>query len=99
MASTENEKSVRDWFAEFTDFTYDPLSGLKSNFERLASQRGWGEKLKKKRWSACQTFCFTALYGGNADKDKLEKWQDLCREVRIVEPPTSISGCKKVRCV
>lgn len=96
MASIETEKSVGDWFAEFANFKYDPCSGLRCNFDRLASQRGWGKKLKKKRWTECQTSCFTALYGGKTDKHKLEKWQDLCREVRIEDLPTSISGCKKV---
>lgn len=97
MAPPEPENSVSDWFDKFTNFVYDPRSGLRGNFDRLASHRRWGRKLQNKRWSECQTFCFTALYGGNADKNKLEKWQDLCREVRIVDLPGSIGGCKKVR--
>jgi hypothetical protein len=96
MASPETVRAVRDWFSAFINFTYDPSSGLRSNFDRLATQRGWGRKLKQKRWTECQTTCFTALYGGDADKNKLEKWQDLCREVHIADPPNSISGCKKV---
>lgn len=97
MGSPESEKSVSDWFAEFSKFIYDPHSGLRSNFDRLATQRKWGRKLKNKRWSECQTSCFTALYGGNADEGKLDRWQDLCREVHITNLPESIGGCKKVR--
>jgi hypothetical protein len=96
MASPEPAKPVSDWFSAFTNFLYDPSLGLKSNFDRLAAQRGWGRKLKKKRWTECQTVCFTALYGGDADKNKLERWQDLCLEVHIADPPKSISGCKQV---
>ncbi|KAF2444630.1 hypothetical protein P171DRAFT_472669 [Karstenula rhodostoma CBS 690.94] len=87
--------SVSDWFSNFAGFQYEPSSGLRRNFDRLASQRGWGRKLEKKRWTECQTTCFAALYGGDADKNKLEKWQDLCREVHITDPPDSISGCRK----
>ena len=88
---------VSDWFSGYAGFVYESTSGLKSNFDRLATRRGWGKKLKRKRWGECQTFCFTALYGGDADKNKLEKWQDLCREVRIEKVPGSISGCRKVQ--
>ncbi|CAO2647919.1 Nn.00g088410.m01.CDS01 [Neocucurbitaria sp. VM-36] len=28
--------------------------------------------------------------------NKLEKWQDLCREVHIMDTPASITQCKKV---
>jgi hypothetical protein len=89
--------SVNDWFSGFAGFQYEPSNGLRSNFDRLVSQRGWGKKLQKKRWTECQTTCFAALYGGDADENKLEKWQDLCREVHIADPPKSISGCKKVK--
>ncbi|OAK94942.1 hypothetical protein IQ06DRAFT_284892 [Phaeosphaeriaceae sp. SRC1lsM3a] len=96
MTSPGPAKDVSDWFSAFAKFTYDPVSGLKSNFDRLAIQRGWGRKLKRKRWTECQTNCFAALYGGVAEESKLEKWQDLCREVHIADPPESITGCKKV---
>lgn len=97
MTSPGPAKDVSDWFSAFAKFTYDPVSGLKSNFDRLAIQRGWGRKLKRKRWTECQTNCFAALYGGVAEESKLEKWQDLCREVHIADPPESITGCKKVQ--
>ncbi|KAH7393795.1 hypothetical protein DE146DRAFT_721985 [Phaeosphaeria sp. MPI-PUGE-AT-0046c] len=95
MTSPGPTKEVSDWFAAFANFTYDPGSGLKSNFERLATQRGWGWKLRRKRWTVCQTNCFAALYGGVAEESKLEKWQDLCREVQIADSPKSITDCKK----
>lgn len=97
MASLKHTPSVSDWFSDFANFAYDPSSGLKSDFDRLVSQRRWGRRVKNKRWNECQGFCFTALYGDNADENKLEKWQELCREVHISDLPGSISGCKKVR--
>jgi hypothetical protein len=97
MASPKPTQSVSDWFSAFANFVHDPSSGLKTNFNRLVSQRKWGRKLKNKRWHECQISCFAVLYGGDADENKLEKWQDLCREVHVSDLPASISGCKKAR--
>lgn len=85
-----------NWFSLYTDFAYDPTAGLKSNFDRLAVQRKWGHRLKARRWSECQTTMFASLYGYETEVSKLERWQDLCREVLINDPPNSISGCRKV---
>ncbi|KAF1841969.1 uncharacterized protein K460DRAFT_294177, partial [Cucurbitaria berberidis CBS 394.84] len=84
------------WFSEFPPFTYDYTSGIQSNFNRLAYQRQWGPKLKGNRWIQCQKMAFTALYATNAHVGKLEKWQALCRDVHIHNPPDSITQCKKI---
>jgi hypothetical protein len=97
MTSAGSTSIAPEWFSKFANFVYDPTSGLRSNFDRLAAHRKWGHKLKRKWWTNCQTVCFNALYGGDADIDKLEKWQALCHEVGIANPPRSISGCKKVQ--
>ena len=97
MTSPRPANGVSDWFSGFANFPYDPNSGLRSNFDQLATQRKWGKKLKGKRWAECQTACFSALYGGDADQGNLEKWQDLCREVHILSPPGCIKDCKQVR--
>lgn len=89
-------KESYTWFSPYTDFAYDSTADLKSNFDRLALQRKWGHKLKAKRWSECQTTMFASLYGHDTEVSKLERWQDLCREVLIDSPPNSISGCRKV---
>ncbi|KAJ4377897.1 hypothetical protein N0V83_000727 [Neocucurbitaria cava] len=85
-----------DWFSSFPPFVYDPNAGIQSNFDRLAAQRQWGHKLKNKRWYECQKIAFAALYGDATDASKLEKWQELCREVHIMNPPPSITQCRKV---
>ncbi|XP_014556111.1 hypothetical protein COCVIDRAFT_38166 [Bipolaris victoriae FI3] len=82
------------WFSQFAPFAYDPTAGLKSNFERLANTRNWGNKLRHKRWHQCQAAEFDAAYG--KDISKLESWQALCREVLIDEVPGSIRQCKAV---
>lgn len=85
------------WFDQFPPFTHDPSTGLRSNFNRLAAQRHWGKKLQRTRWTQCQIFEFGRLYGDDEDVGKLEKWQDLCREVRVEQVPGSVTQCKKVR--
>lgn len=82
------------WFQKFPPFVYDPTAGIRSNFERLEVQRKWGEKAAKKRWAECQAEEFGYAYG--TDTTKLEIWQNLCSEVHISEPPSSINQCRKV---
>ena len=82
------------WFLQFPPFVYDPTADLRSNFERLATSRNWGEKLKRKRWAACQIEEFGNAYGTNTTR--LESWQNLCREVHIPDPPDSINKCRNV---
>ena len=82
------------WFQKFPPFAYDPIAGIRSNFERLAAQRNWLGKSARKRWAECQAEEFGYAYG--TDTTKLDIWQNLCREVHISDPPDSISQCKKV---
>jgi hypothetical protein len=89
-----NTAATPKWFTQFRGFTYDPKAGLKSNFNRLVTARQWGRKLKTKRWVECQGSLFDSLYG--TDTSKLEIWQELCHEVHIQQPPSSITQCKKV---
>lgn len=36
------------------------------------------------------------FYGNDICVSNLEKWQALCRDVRVEDVPASIKGCKKV---
>jgi hypothetical protein len=92
MSNTKDAAITR--FSSFSNFVYDPHANLKSNFNRLATARKWGNKLRCAQWAECQVALFDTLYG--TDPAKLEIWQALCREVRITEPPNSIRECKKV---
>jgi len=82
------------WFFKFAPFIYDPTAGLRSNFDRLATLRNWSKKKRQNHWTECQEEEFGYAFG--TDTTKLESWQDLCREIRIKNPPDSIKGCKKV---
>ncbi|CAA9966292.1 hypothetical protein PTNB73_08162 [Pyrenophora teres f. teres] len=92
--NTSDNAQAGSWFLKFPPFVYDPTAGLRSNFDRLAAQRNWGEKVRRRRWVECQEEEFGNAFG--TDTTKLESWQKLCREVHISDPPESISGCKKV---
>jgi hypothetical protein len=83
-----------DWFTHFHGFTYDFGADLRSNFNRLATALRWSRDQKHMNWIQCQASVFDSFYG--TDTSKLEKWQELCREVGIQEPPNSITRCKKV---
>lgn len=96
MTSAGAANIAPQWFSKFTDFAYDTSRDYKNNFDRLAAHRKWGRKLKNRRWIECLIATFDDIFGGDADFNKLEKWQALCRDVAIANPPGSITGCKKV---
>ncbi|KAI1666386.1 hypothetical protein L13192_10070 [Pyrenophora tritici-repentis] len=94
--NNSNNRQAGIWFRQFHPFVYDPTAGLLSNFTRLAAQRNWGPKLRRRRWTECQEEEFGHAFG--TDTNKLAAWQELCREVGIVEEevPGSIRGCRTV---
>ncbi|KAL6711225.1 hypothetical protein ACN47E_005756 [Coniothyrium glycines] len=82
------------WFSSFPPFEYNTAQTLQQNFARLSASRHWGKELNRKRWIQCQTAVFGALFGRDADVGRLERWQDLCREVGVENVPGSIGKCK-----
>ncbi|KAI4627252.1 uncharacterized protein J4E87_003814 [Alternaria ethzedia] len=93
-AHTDTPNQGGAWFQQFENFVHDPTVGIRSNFERLAAQRSWGNRLKQRRWAECQEEEFGYAYGTNTTK--LEIWQRLCREVHISDPPDSITQCRQM---
>lgn len=63
-------------------------------FNRLAIQEGWTKTQRKKRRHEAIAGEIEGIYG--TDNTKLEKWQELCRDVKIEPVPTSITKCRKV---
>ncbi|KAI1524608.1 hypothetical protein PtrSN001A_010775 [Pyrenophora tritici-repentis] len=96
--NNSNNPQAGIWFRQSHPFVYDPTAGLLSNFTRLAAQRNWGPKLRRRRWTECQEEEFGHAFG--TDTNKLAAWQELCREVGIVEEevPGSIRGCRTIFC-
>jgi hypothetical protein len=62
-------------------------------FNRLAIREGWSKKQRNKHRPDAIAGELEVFYGTNAEK--LEKWQELCRDVGI-EPGTSNKKCKEV---
>jgi hypothetical protein len=56
------------WFLSFALFVYDPTASIRSNFDRLSSQRKWGDKLRRKHWTNCQA-ASAALDHDDTDND------------------------------
>ncbi|KAF9697058.1 hypothetical protein EKO04_004828 [Ascochyta lentis] len=71
----------------------DPDDDFNSLFKRLAIQEGISRKQLMKRRNQAIAAEMDAAYG--TDVKKLEKWQELCRDVRIEPVPQSITQCKK----
>lgn len=86
----------QDFFAAFEDFNYDETALLIDEFQRLAISRQWGLGTRKYRNQRQKCFeqAFDKHFG--ATEKNLQGWQDLCQELSIKPPPSSITRCKKV---
>lgn len=71
-----------------------PKEDFNSLFNRLAIKEGWSKTQRKKRRHEAIAGEVDAIYG--TDTTKLEKWQELCRDVKIEPIPGSVTKCKKV---
>jgi hypothetical protein len=65
---THMPSQAETWFLSFALFVYDPTASIESNFDRLSSQRQWGEKLRRKQWTNCQA-ASAALSHANTNDD------------------------------
>ena len=74
--------------------TGGPKDDFNSLFNRLAIKEGWSKNQRKKRRHEAIAGEIDAIYG--ADTTKLEKWRELCRDIKIEPVPPSITKCKKV---
>ncbi|QDS68581.1 hypothetical protein FKW77_000608 [Venturia effusa] len=82
------------WRFAADGFVPNHNASFKDEFSRLAKLMGWSEKTLEygqHRLSAIQAE-FDANYGSS---DKLQGWQNLCRDVGIAPTPTSIKKCRK----
>ncbi|KAJ4365991.1 hypothetical protein N0V95_000368 [Ascochyta clinopodiicola] len=70
-----------------------PNDDFNSLFKRLAIREGLSKTQRKKRRNHAIAAEMDAAYG--TDITKLEKWQELCRDVGIEPVPQSITQCRK----
>ncbi|KAI4655593.1 hypothetical protein J4E93_000307 [Alternaria ventricosa] len=53
-STAQDIDQVAAWFQKFAPFVYDTSASTRSNFDCLASQRNWGDKLRRKQWTSLQ---------------------------------------------
>lgn len=96
-ATTESQSTVKCspfWF-EYHGFEPNPRAPFKHELGRLCKHVGAKTKTEKKE---IQKRALTAeiKFHYGAEISKLDRWQELCREVGIEKIPTSIPQCRKV---
>ena len=94
--SSSSPSSYFDTF--YPRFSPDDSVSILSNFRRLAKLKGWGPDSKRyrKEYQKCLNSEYREFVGCVFSRGKLDGWRDLCEEVGIRNPPSSITGCKKV---
>lgn len=92
-SASGSSESDEGYFAS-RGITAGPQDDFNSLFNRLAIKEGWSKTQRKKRRHEAIAGEVDAIYG--TDTTKLEKWQELCRDVKIEPVPGSITKCRKV---
>ncbi|KAG8741842.1 hypothetical protein FRC10_002352 [Ceratobasidium sp. 414] len=86
------------FFAQFTDFNYDPSQSIVSEFKRLQSTPQWKKGINRRKtlvgYKLALVLQFNATYG--TDQNDLASWQNLCRAIGIKEIPENLKACKKL---
>ncbi|GAQ06271.1 hypothetical protein ALT_3592 [Aspergillus lentulus] len=87
--------NTRAFFTDFPDFKSNPDASVSDEFNRLANYRKWktGSKTWRKMWNRCMALEYDRLLGQNLSG--LQNWQQLCEELDLKGPFTSIKQCKK----
>ncbi|KAF3002077.1 hypothetical protein E8E13_009464 [Curvularia kusanoi] len=83
------------FWSDFPGFEPDPRAPFKHELGRLCKHVGAKTKNEKKN---LQKLALTAeiKFHYGASMGRLDRWQELCREVGIEKIPTSITQCQKV---
>jgi hypothetical protein len=87
-------QEVAGFWLQFPGFVPQPKASFKSEFGRLAKKQCWNTKTKQKHQVEALTSEIDFHYGKCLDK--LDRWQQLCKDVGIENIPTSITKCRKV---
>ncbi|MCJ1428354.1 hypothetical protein MMC29_006263 [Sticta canariensis] len=82
------------YFAAYPDFIPDPHLPLLRNFYRLAKAQAWSKKRRNKEKQIYLLGQY-AIHLGGISTGGLQKWQDLCRELKVDPIPMSITQCKR----
>ncbi|KAL5357415.1 hypothetical protein BJX96DRAFT_172499 [Aspergillus floccosus] len=87
---------AEDFFDGFPDFELNPNVPVSEEFKRLARKRQWkrGSKTWKKMWNRFINLEYDHHFGDNKLAG-LADWQELCEELDLEGPFTSIKQCRK----
>lgn len=90
-SSVASPVDMPPFWEQYSWFTFDPAADPNVEFGRLAAREGWARQTNIRREKRAE---FNAAVSARS-LTKLEKWQQLCREVRVPMGP-SIKQCKLV---
>ncbi|KAL5115729.1 hypothetical protein ACEQ8H_006337 [Pleosporales sp. CAS-2024a] len=91
-ASPSEEPSP--YWLQFSRFEPSPRAPFKKELARLAKHENWSNKEKRKQQVKALAAEITHHYGTN--RNKLDRWQQLCEDVGVDIVPKSITQCRKV---
>jgi hypothetical protein len=83
-----------EWWSAFPGFTPDPTARFKQEFARLAKEQGWDTVTKKNMMPEALMAEVEHHYSGSWNR--LDRWQDLCKDLGLEDIPTSITKCRTV---
>ena len=85
------------FFAEYSDYSFDPMRPIVEQFKRMARELHFGEiKTKEAREDlrGAMVLDFNDVFG--VDENDLESWQRLCRLLQVSPIPDNIDECHAV---
>ncbi|KAG9206823.1 hypothetical protein G6514_000110 [Epicoccum nigrum] len=96
-ATDESQSTVKcsPFWCEYPGFKPDPRAPFKHELDRLCKHVGAATKNEKKDIQKRALTSEIKFHYG-ASISKLDRWQELCKEVGIEKTPTSITQCQKV---
>ena len=95
---TSDHSHLAVFFAQYTDFEYNPAKPATDEFYRLCDFNGWDKDEKqfaKKDFQDALTIQFNNIYGTN--ENDLTNWQTLCAQLGMDPVPESLKACRQVR--
>ncbi|OJT13543.1 hypothetical protein TRAPUB_9897 [Trametes pubescens] len=95
MAQTQTNP-IRDFFAQYPDFDYDPNAPFFDEFKRMPGVLHWSQDERGAAREALRSAMvrqFNDMYGTNVDD--LESWHLLCTALGMTPPPDDIKTCQR----
>ncbi|EIW62098.1 uncharacterized protein TRAVEDRAFT_117909, partial [Trametes versicolor FP-101664 SS1] len=87
---------IRDFFAQYPDFIYDPDAPFFEEFQRMQRVLHWQREERdaaREELRSAMVKQFNDMYGTNVDD--LESWQLLCTALGMKPPPADVETCQK----